>query len=112
RNEFFPAPSVEVVLLQLKKRDPPLVDQAEAEIYRRFITYGFRSRRHFLRLTFEAIFTYKQWKRLARDLRFDPNATPTQLTFAQWLGLFTWFRLSLPPAKQRILDPNFTWGDS
>jgi 23S rRNA (adenine-N6)-dimethyltransferase len=104
RTDFVPPPSVESVLLQMKKRGPPLVSQAEAERYRRFVSYGFRRYRPFLRLSFESIFTHKQWKRLARDLRFNPNATPTQLTFAQWLGLFNWFRHSASPAKQRLFD--------
>jgi hypothetical protein len=36
-------------------------------------------------------------------VRFPLDATPTDLTFAQWLGLFTCFRDHVPPHKQQAL---------
>lgn len=107
RTDFNPPPSVEVVLLQMKQRDPPLVPAADVEHYRRFVRYGFQRGRHNLWLTYKSLFTYPQWKRIARDLRFPRNATATQLTFAQWLGLFERYRQQVKPVKQALILTKF-----
>jgi hypothetical protein len=54
--------------------------------------YGFRRWKPNLKLAFKNVFTYKQWKRLARELDFPLNATPTELTLEQWLDLYHGFR--------------------
>lgn len=112
RTDFNPPPSVEVVLLQMQQRDPPLLLEAEAEHYRHFVRYGFEHGRHNLWLTYKRIFTFPQWKRIAHDLRFARNATATQLSFAQWLGLFTRYRQIVAPAKQlSIWECVRNWGE-
>lgn len=107
RTDFDPPPRVEVVLLQMKQRDPPLLAGAHAEHYRRFVCYGFEQGRHNLWVTYKPIFTYPQWKRIAHDLRFQRNATATQLTVAQWLGLFERYQQLAPPAKQALILAQF-----
>lgn len=110
RTDFDPPPSVEVVLLQMKQRDPPLLVEAESEHYRRFVRYGFEQGRHNLWLTYKLFFTFPQWKRIAHDLHFARNATATQLSFAQWLGLFTCYRQLVAPAKQALILAQFVRG--
>ena len=44
-----------------------------------------------LKQNYKQIFTYKQWKRLTRTHDFDINATPGDLSFRQWLGLFEFY---------------------
>jgi hypothetical protein len=51
---------------------------------------------------FKNIFTYVQWKRLARDLRFNLHAQPTDLTFDQWLGLFTFFFSAMQRGQTKL----------
>lgn len=106
RTDFDPVPTVDSALLELKQRGPPLIAPRAAVLYRRFVTYGFCRGKHNLRLTYKPIFSYVQWKRLAHDLGFTLNATPTQLSFAQWYGLFTYFSQHLPPEKQAIIMGN------
>ena len=103
REDFDPIPNVEAVFLQIKKRGPPLVGAPDALSYQKFVEYGFGGWKKSLRLTYKAIFTYQQWKRLAADLHFAEEATPTQLTFEQWLGLFACFRQRVPPTKQATI---------
>jgi 23S rRNA (adenine-N6)-dimethyltransferase len=107
RTDFDPPPRVEAVLLQMKRRDPPLLADTDAEHYRRFVSYGFQRGRHNLWLTYKPLFTYRQWKRVAHDLRFARNATATQLSFAQWLELFGRYQHLVPPAKQALIPAGF-----
>jgi 23S rRNA (adenine-N6)-dimethyltransferase len=88
RNDFDPVPDVDSVLLHIQRRPRPLIRREDAGLYRRFVAYGFNRWKPSLRLAFKSVFTYPQWKHLARDLGFPLDATPTQLTFDQWLGLY------------------------
>ncbi len=91
-TDFRPVPNVDSVLLSIKRRTRPLIGLHEVALYRDFVQYGFGRWKPTLKLAFKHVFTYKQWKRLARQLEFPLNATPTELSFEQWLGLFEWFR--------------------
>jgi len=91
RTDFRPVPYVDSVLLSIKRRTRPLIETHEAASYRDFVQYGFGRWKPNLKLAFKNVFTYKQWKRLARDLHFPLNATPTELSFEQWLELYRRF---------------------
>jgi 23S rRNA (adenine-N6)-dimethyltransferase len=86
RTDFHPVPDVDSVMLRIKRRDRPLVD--DSSLFRGFVEYGFTRYKSNLRLAYKNVFTYKQWKRLAHELRFPINATSTEVTFEQWLGLY------------------------
>ena len=91
RTDFRPVPSVDSVLLSIKRRTRPLIEMQDVASYRDFVQYGFGRWKPNLKLAFKNVFTYKQWKRLARDLDFPLNAKPTELSFEQWLGLYRGF---------------------
>lgn len=91
RSDFDPAPAVEVVLLDIKKREHPLVTSGEAAAYRQFVTYGFGRQRANLGKSYKKVFSHLQWKRLAHDLGFDVHAKPTDLSFDQWCSVFHFF---------------------
>jgi 23S rRNA (adenine-N6)-dimethyltransferase len=100
RTDFEPVPHVDSVLLQIKRRPAPLLQKEDFSVYRSFVRYGFGRWKRSLKLIFEPVFTYPQWKHLSRDLYFPLNATPSQLTFAQWMGLFECFKGRVPTYKQ------------
>jgi 23S rRNA (adenine-N6)-dimethyltransferase len=91
RTDFWPMPAVDSVLLSIKRRTRPLIEMHEVASYRDFVQYGFGRQKPNLKLAFKSVFTYKQWKRLAHDLHFPVNATPTELSFEQWLDLYRGF---------------------
>ena len=92
RTDFWPMPNIDSVLLSIKRRTRPLIETQDVASYRDFVQYGFGRWKPNLRLAFKHIFTYKQWKRLAGDLEFSLNATPTELSFEQWLDLYYGFK--------------------
>jgi 23S rRNA (adenine-N6)-dimethyltransferase len=92
RTDFWPVPNVDSVLLLIKRRTRPLIEMQDVAPYRDFVQYGFGRWKPNLKLAFKNVFTYKQWKKLARDLDFPLHATPTDLGFEQWLGLYHAFR--------------------
>lgn len=92
RTDFWPVPNVDSVLLKITRRTCPLIKPQDVASYRDFVRYGFGRWKPNLRLAFKHVFSYKQWKRLTRDLDIPLNTTPTELTFDQWLGLYRGFR--------------------
>lgn len=95
RTDFTPIPGVESVLLHVRRRRPPLISEQDLSLYRNFVHYGFGKWRRNLKSSFKPVFSYEQWKRLSRDLRFRPEAAPSELTFEQWMGLFDFFRQTI-----------------
>jgi len=92
RADFAPPPSVEVVMLRLRKRGPPLVVHADAWLYRDFVTYCFAAWRPSLRDTLKGLFSPRQLRYMQHTLALDLDATPTAVPFEQWLALFREFQ--------------------
>jgi 23S rRNA (adenine-N6)-dimethyltransferase len=104
RTDFHPVPGVDSVLLQIEKRDPPLVSDEDAGLYRSFIHYGFGVWKKNLKLVFQPVFSFPQWRCLSADLGFPLRAVPTELTFEQWLGLFACLKERVAHGKQKCLQ--------
>jgi len=92
RADFAPPPSVEVVMLRLHKRGPPLIARADARIYRDFVTYCFAAWRPSLRDTLKGLFSPRQLRYIQHTLALDLDVTPTAVPFEQWLALFREFQ--------------------
>lgn len=103
RTDFCPVPRVDIVLLQIKKRETPLVKKEQTQLYKDFIVYGFNQWKPTLKKALEKVFTYEQFKRLAMDLRFNKLAKPTDLDFQQWLGLFNYFIQGVEKSKKETI---------
>ena len=102
-TDFEPVPSTDTVMLFLRRRENPLVSEHQKELYRRFVSHGFHASRNNLALSFKKVFTYEQWKRLARSLKFPIKVTASGLNFEQWLGLFQYFLTGVAEEKKIAL---------
>lgn len=103
RTDFDPVPRVDSVLLRIRKRSNPEIALADKSIYNDFIVYSFKQWKPSLREGLSAIFTKDQFSRLSRDLRFSIEATPTDLVFEQWLGLFKYFLTGVNSHKKILV---------
>jgi len=103
REDFVPMPKVEVVLLRIQRRADPLLEEAERNAYESFVRYAFRQQKKDLKANLEKIFTYEQWKRLARDLKFEIHTPTTELAIEKWIGLFR-FLDRIDVAKKKLIS--------
>ena len=101
--DFIPAPSLEIVLLNLKIRKRPLISPLEENIYRNFIKFSFEAGKKGLDSGYTNIFTNEQWKRISKDLDVKLSIKPTELNFNQWLQLFGYFTKFVPDSKRMPL---------
>lgn len=88
RNDFMPAPRVDVVMLRLRKRGPPLVSNMERQYFRDFVVYVFTHWQPTSDHPLKALFTHQQLTYIRRELDFEICMSPTALTIEHWLSLF------------------------
>lgn len=103
RTDFEPVPSVDVVFLRIAKRERPLVSSSNAQSYQKFVKFGFEAWKKDLKTAYKHVFTYEQWKRLSKHLSFSLKATPAELKFEQWLGLFEYFLTGVIDSKKAVV---------
>lgn len=100
KTDFHPVPAVTSVLVRTRKRKHALVSDENKMCYQDFIAYGFLSNKSNLKKTYAPIFGYERFKRLARELRFSIAAKPTDISFEQWLKLFSVFMAVVPVSRR------------
>jgi 23S rRNA (adenine-N6)-dimethyltransferase len=93
RADFAPAPRVDVVMLRLRKRGPPLIAPADRQLYRDFVAHAYTDRRPLVRDTFAALFGPQRWRQARQAVEIAADAGPTALRFEEWLVLFHLFKL-------------------
>jgi len=89
-TDFSPAPSVAVQLLRLQRINTPIWDTKQE--YIAFVSYAFSQQKSSLMKNVDSIFTYEQWKRLAKTYQFDIKSQPRDLNINQWKGLYSYYR--------------------
>lgn len=72
RTDFTPPPAVDTVLLELKRREEPLISRDLFPVYKEFVARSFADQKYFASLK----------KPFSSELR------PSQLTLEQWISLF------------------------
>lgn len=103
RTDFEPVPSIDVVLLRIVKRKQPLIASVNERSYQKFVKFGFETWKKDLKTAYKHVFTYEQWKRLSKNLSFPLKATPKELRFEQWLGLFEYFLIGVIDSKKAVV---------
>lgn len=88
KTDFTPKPGVNVVMIQIKKRDPPLVDFCNKVQYLDFITYCFSIPRKNLKGILKGVFTYTQIGIIRTGYKINLSLNPTKVNFETWLNLF------------------------
>lgn len=99
-QDFDPPPRVEVVMLRLQKRGPPLISEQEADLFRDFATYCFRNKGALSSL-FRHTFGKFESKHLAGQVGLQMQRGPASIRFEQWVRVF---RLFIHDADRRSLQ--------
>ncbi|HVG98992.1 MAG TPA: rRNA adenine dimethyltransferase family protein [Chloroflexota bacterium] len=94
RADFSPRPGVDVVLLRLHKRGPPLLGAAGEALYRDLVAHVFGAWRPTVRRALGALLPSPP---PGIDLRVAPGALP----FDAWLTLFRHFQCTAPAGARR-----------
>lgn len=107
-TDFHPVPSVNIVMLRIKKRGQCLLSDKEMSAYGDFVAYAFRQHGKNLKERMKRIFTNEQFRRQASEQKFSFSARPGDLSFEQWLGLFRCFIKGVSNNKQAITHGSYS----
>lgn len=86
-DDFAPAPGVDVVLLRLRRRDHPLIDQAEAAFFGDMTTWLFSAWRPTIREALGTIVPKRQVLRIEREIGAALDVPPGSVPFPAWVSL-------------------------
>ena len=92
RKDFTPVPRVDVVMLRLRKRGPPLVSSAHKQCFRDFMVHIFTTWQPTSGSPLKSIFNKQQRAYIHREFGFEFDRIPTSIPFGQWLNLFEYFK--------------------
>ena len=93
-GDFFPRPNVNIILLEIKKRDVPLIESKA--MYEDFATYAFNQPKPNIT------------EGLSKIMKIKPtNLKPSELSFDEWINLFELF-LTQPQHQQNIVRDSFS----
>ena len=87
RADFVPAPSVEVVMLRLRKRGPPLIRPQEAQAYRDLVVSGFTAWKPTIGDALARPLGPRAARRLFDAAGVDPALAPSHVPVDAWLRL-------------------------
>jgi 23S rRNA (adenine-N6)-dimethyltransferase len=99
RSDFVPAPAVDVVFVQVRKRGPPLVPMNDAQIYRDLIAAIFTAWRPSIGPSMSAAIGVHAARRLLAAAGVDPTSKPSAIPLSGWLALHE--RFARLPAQVR-----------
>ena len=102
RDDFAPTPSVEVVMLRLRKRGPPLVMPEDAQPYRDLVVAGFTAWRPTIGSALARSFGPRAAHRLLAAAGLDAALRPTQVHFQGWLRLSAELAGMPEPLRSRV----------
>jgi len=95
-GDFFPRPNVDIVLLEITKREGPLVDYKDKDKYEDFITYAFNQPKPNIT------------EGLSRIMKIKPTTSKaSEINFEDWISLFESF-LVQPQRLQNFVKDSFT----
>ncbi len=103
RSDFDPHPSIDIVLLRIKKRELPLVAVDQVKQYKDFVSYAFNRSNPNLKKGLKDVFTSNQFSRIIQSLHVSDSVVPTQLSFDQWLQLFRSFIELVDTQKKQVV---------
>ena len=90
--------SFEIIFLEIKKRNIPLINNLNRKRFEDFVTYAFNQ--------YAPNVAEGLKKVLGKQPKFSTNAKPSEIDFKDWLTLFGLF-LKVPENRQNIVKDSF-----
>jgi 23S rRNA (adenine-N6)-dimethyltransferase len=103
REDFVPAPNVDVVMLRLRKRGPPLVATSKRALYRDFVVACFTAWRPSITAALDRALGARAALELLRQADVGGGAKPSEVPFIGWLELFAAFARMPDEVTQRVV---------
>lgn len=91
KNDFFPKPMVDIVLIRIEKRSNPLVSADYKRLFEDFIVYTYNQFQPNVIEGLSKVLRRETMLRLVKQIGFNANSKPSELEFKDWQSLFDYF---------------------
>lgn len=88
RSDFYPQPRVNCVLLNIRKRNKPLIELEHKSLYYDFVVFTFNQTKPNIVEGLSSIMGKNEILRLLAQLRISSNSKPSELTLENWVNIF------------------------
>jgi len=88
KNDFFPRPMVDIVLMRIEKRSNPLIGPDHKRLFEDFIVYTYNQFQPDVVKGLSKVLGRETMLKLAKQIGFSPNSKPSELKFEDWLKVF------------------------
>lgn len=102
KTDFVPVPGVDVVLLRVRKRGPPLVPARDAQPYLDLVVAVFAAWRPSVGRSLSDAIGSRAATRLLRTANVDPASRPSAIPLSRWLALYQQFRQLPDDLRARV----------
>lgn len=108
KNDFFPKPMVDIVLIRIEKRKNPLIDPKDKQLYDDFVTYSYSQFQPNIVEGLSKVIGRNTMTILAKQVGFNPNGKPSELEEKTWYGIFDYFIKNVDDNHKRIVKGSYT----
>lgn len=102
RTAFIPKPQVNIVFTKFTLLQKELINISQYSQFRDFVVFGFNQWKPNIFEIYKKIFSYDQFKKINHQLKVN-NLKPTELSFDQWLNLFSIYQKYVNDTKKRLI---------
>lgn len=104
KNDFFPAPRVDTLLIRILRRARPLIGLFEKKLFDDFVVYTYSQFKPNVLEGLASIFGAKQLSLILHKIGIPDTARPTEIEPAKWVELFNAFMSGVDRFHQRKVD--------
>jgi len=102
KSAFTPKPQVNIVFTKFTLLPKELISMFQYSQFRDFVVFGFNQWKPNIFEIYKKIFSYDQFKKINHQLKVN-SLKPTELSFDQWLGLFSIYQQYVSDTKKRLV---------
>lgn len=106
-SDFHPRPNVDIVLIEIKKRDRSLVSVEKRRQYEDFVTYTFNQFKPNITEGLSGILDKQNIITLAKKCGFSHKTKPSEINFQNWISLFESFS-KIPKKQHLVVEGSFS----
>lgn len=107
KDDFFPKPMVDIVLMRIEKRNSPLINPTDKQLYDDFVTYTYNQFQPNVTEGLSRVIGRDNMTKLAKLVGFKPSDKPSELEDNGWYGIFDYFIKNVDENHKRIVRGSF-----
>ena len=107
RNDFFPRPNVDIVMLRIKKLNKFQFDPKNKSVFEDFIVYSFNQFKPNIIEGLADVLGKNEMHELSKYLGFSNKSKPGELEFTHWLGIFSYFLKETNKNHKQLIEGSY-----